>query len=75
MANSKGKVFLPPPTIDSMNITTADTTALDLNLDVALSKWFGIKFSPMECGVTCGRIDLETLVLIVLRNSHGSYMY
>jgi hypothetical protein len=71
VANSQREVFLSPAAINCVDVTAADTAALDLDLDVIVAKWLGVEFSFMKSGVARRRVYLESLVLIVL--GHGSF--
>jgi hypothetical protein len=48
MANTEGEMLLPPTSRDSMQITGANATSLDLNIDVVIAEWLGRELIPVE---------------------------
>jgi len=61
MTNTKRKFLLPPPSTNGMQITTTNTTSLDLNIDIIITKRLGLHLIEVEFGTFCWILNLETL--------------
>ena len=48
MSNSKRELLLAPTAADGVDIATADTTALDLDIDVVVTEGLGLEFVLVE---------------------------
>ena len=68
MADSKGEVGLAPTTIDGVDVTAANTAALNLDLDIEVAEGLRIELVLVESLVGLGRFHLEALELVVLRH-------
>jgi hypothetical protein len=71
VANGEGKVGLTPSAIDGMNVAAANAAALNLDLDIKLTKGLGVEPFSVEGLVRCGRFHLETFVLVIRGLGHG----
>jgi hypothetical protein len=68
MANSQGEGLVTPSTRDGVNITTADTAALDLDLNIVVSERLHIELLLVKLCPGLRRLDLEAAVFIVGRH-------
>ena len=59
VSNSKRELLLAPTATDCVDIATADTAALDLDIDVVVTKRLGLELVLVELGPGLGAVDLE----------------
>jgi hypothetical protein len=48
MADGEREMLLSPASTDGVNITSAYTTALNLDVDVVVAKWLGLELVLVE---------------------------
>lgn len=71
MAYSQREVLITPSAADSVDITTANTATLDLDLYIIITKRLHVKLLLVKLGPGLGRLDLETSVFVVV--GHGDH--
>jgi hypothetical protein len=71
MPNTEREVLLAPASRDGVQITCADTTSLDLNIDVVVAKRFRIEFGPFEFGPVFWILDLEARECLGVDHYYG----
>lgn len=59
MAHAKREMLLSPPSTDGMQITGANPTSLNLNVNIVVAKWLGLKLIEVELGPFLGVLNLE----------------
>lgn len=64
MADCEGVWLSTPVTLDGVNITGANTAALDLDIDIMVSKRLGVKLLLLEVLPGLRAIDLEAGELV-----------
>lgn len=61
MSNTQWEMLLAPSTADGMQITGANTTGLDLDIDIEIAKWLWSQLIELEIGPVLGIFNLEAL--------------
>jgi hypothetical protein len=61
MSNTEREMLLPPPSRHSMQITRANPTSLDLDIDVVVTERLGLELVQLELGPVLRILDLEAL--------------
>jgi len=64
MPNTKGKMLLSPPARNSMQITRANPTRLDLNINIVITKRLRLELVQLEISPVLRVLDLEALECI-----------
>jgi hypothetical protein len=68
VTDSQREVLLAPSTTDGVNVTTADTAALNLDVDVVVAKGLRVELILMEIEPSVRAIDLEAGELLWVRH-------
>jgi hypothetical protein len=61
MPNTQREMLLPPPSRNSMQITRANPTSLDLDIDVVVTERLGLELVQLELSPVLRILDLEAL--------------
>lgn len=68
MSDNQRELLLSPATRDSVDVTAADTAALDLNVDIVVTKGLGVELVLVEFGPAVRALDLEARELFWVRH-------
>jgi hypothetical protein len=60
VANGKREVLLAPASADGVDVTAADTAALDLDIDIVVTERLGLELVLVEFEPGLGPINLES---------------
>jgi outer membrane protein W len=71
VANGEGEVLLAPSSGDGVDITAADTAALNLDIDVVVAERLGLELVLVEFQPRVRSIDLEAGELLWVRHLGG----
>lgn len=71
VADSQGEVVATPTAVNGVNVTAADTAALDLQLNIMFTKRLCVELALGESRVVGSRVHLEPLILVVCRLRHS----
>jgi hypothetical protein len=71
VTDSEGEVLLAPSSGDGVHIATADTAALNLDIDVVVAKRLGLELVLVEFEPCVRTIDLEAGELLGIRHLGG----
>jgi len=61
VSNTQWEMLLSPSTADSVQITGANTTSLDLNINIEIAKWLWSQLIQLEIGPVLRILNLEAL--------------
>lgn len=64
MPNTQREMLLPPPSRNSMQITRANPTSLDLDIDIVVTERLGLELVQLELSPAFRVLDLEALECI-----------
>jgi hypothetical protein len=68
VANGEGELLLAPSAVDRVNIASAHSAALDLDIDVVVAEGLRLEFVLVELQPSIRSIDLETGELLGIRH-------
>lgn len=69
MAYCQGEILVAPIAPDGVEVATADSTALNLDVHIVVTKRLGLEFVLLEVLPRLGAFDLEARELVGIR--HG----
>jgi hypothetical protein len=75
VTDSKRKVLLAPSSTDCVDITSTNTTAFNLDVDIVVTEGLGLELVLVELEPRLGSIDLEALELLGVRHVGKVVMY
>lgn len=71
MSNRQGKLLLSPTAIDGMNITSANTTSFNLDVDVVVAERLWLELVLMKVQPGLWSVDLEPRKRLWVRHLEG----
>jgi hypothetical protein len=75
MSDAKREMLFSPPSTNSMQITCANTTGLDLNIDIKVTKWLGGKLIQMELRPFLRVLNLEAFERIWVHHCRSIFFF